>query len=286
MATRIGFGARLRALFGRGSRNEEFYEDLEDLLIEGDIAPALAMDLVDEVRGLRETDAALGRLRERLGDHVFATVVALDPDRTNVVLILGVNGVGKTTNLAKLGQYYRKKDDPGVVFAAADTFRAAAVEQLATHGERLGIRTVQQGSGADATSVIFDAITSAQSRGERLVLADTAGRMHTKTNLVQELGKVDRVITSKFPDVRYRKLLVVDATTGQNALHQAETFHGAVGVDAVILAKYDSTARGGILVTIGGKLSLPCAFLGVGEGYEDLVPFDKDRYLDRLVGIE
>ncbi|MFP4432249.1 MAG: signal recognition particle-docking protein FtsY [Spirochaetaceae bacterium] len=286
MAPRMGFGARLRALFGRGSRDEEFYEDLEDLLIEGDIAPALAMDLVDEVRGHRDTDDALRRIRELLGDCVFSTAIDLDPDRTNLLLILGVNGVGKTTNLAKLGQYYRKKDNPGVVFAAADTFRAAAVEQLATHGERLNIRTVQQGSGADATSVIFDSVSSARSKGERLVLADTAGRMHTKSNLVQELGKVDRVITSKFPDISYRKLLVVDATTGQNALHQAETFHGAVGVDAIILAKYDSTARGGILATIGRKLSLPCAFLGVGEGYDDLVPFDKESYLNRLLGVE
>ncbi len=286
MAPRKGFGARLRALFGRGNRDEEFFEDLEDILIEGDIAPALAMNLVDGVKGHRETEDALARLKELLGEHVYATTVDLDPAKTNVLLILGVNGVGKTTTLAKLGHYYRTTKDPGVVFAAADTFRAAAVEQLATHGERLGIRTVQQGSGADATSVIFDAISSAQSRGERLVLADTAGRMHTKTNLVQELGKVDRVIQSKFSDISYRKLLVVDATTGQNALHQAETFHGAVGVDAIILAKYDSTARGGILATIGEKIGLPCAFLGVGERYEELLPFDKERYLDRLLGTE
>ncbi len=286
MAPRIGFGARLRALFGRGNRDEGFFEDLEDILIEGDIAPALAMNMVQEVRGYRETEAALGRLKELLGEQVYSTTVDLDPEKTTVLLILGVNGVGKTTTLAKLGHYFRTKDDPGVVFAAADTFRAAAVEQLATHGERLGIRTVQQGSGADATSVIFDAISSAQSRGEGLVLADTAGRMHTKTNLVQELGKVDRVIQGKFSDITYRKLLVVDATTGQNALHQAETFHGAVGVDAIVLSKYDSTARGGILATIGQKLGLPCAFLGVGERYEDLLPFDKERYLDRLLGTE
>lgn len=286
MATRMGFGARLRALFGRGSRDEEFYEDFEDLLIEGDIAPALAMELVDEVRGLKDTDAALGRLKELLGEHVYATALDLDRERLNVLLILGVNGVGKTTNLAKLGHYFRRQEDPGVVFAAADTFRAAAVEQLVTHGERLGIRTVRQGSGADATSVIFDAVSSARSRDERLVLADTAGRMHTKTNLVQELGKVDRVITSKFPDINYQKLLVVDATTGQNALHQAEIFHQAVGVDALLLAKYDSTARGGILVSIGQKLRLPCAFLGLGERYDDLAPFDKERYLNRLLGAQ
>lgn len=286
MAPRMKFGARLRALFSRGSRDEEFYEDLEDLLIEGDIAPVLAMTLVDEVRGYRETDAALGRLKELLSDHVRSRVITLDPEAINVLLILGVNGVGKTTNLAKLGEFFRKREDPGVVFAAADTFRAAAVEQLVTHGERLGVRTVQQGTGADATSVIYDAITSAQSRQERLVLADTAGRMHTKSNLVQELGKVDRVIQTKFPAISYRKILVVDATTGQNALHQAETFHDAVGVDAIILAKYDSTARGGILITIGHKLQLPCAFLGVGEGYDDLLPFEKDSYLDRLLGTE
>ncbi len=285
MPSGTGFGARLRSLFGRGPRDEAFFEELEDLLIEGDISASLAMSVVDEVRAHRDdNDAALDRLRSILGQHVRSLSLTPDPEAVNLYLVLGVNGVGKTTTIAKLGRHFQKTADCGLVFAAADTFRAAAVEQLSTHGERLGIRTVQQGTGADATSVIYDAVSSARSRGEGIVLADTAGRMHTKANLVGELGKIDRVVREKFSDSAFLKLLVVDATTGQNALHQAETFHEAVGVDAIILAKYDSTARGGILVSIGRSLGLPCAFVGVGESYDDLTVFDREAYLNRLVG--
>jgi fused signal recognition particle receptor len=169
------------------------------------------------------------------------------------------------------------------VLAAGDTFRAAAVEQLTTHGDRLGLRTVKQSTGADAGAVIYDALASAKSRNEQLVLADTAGRMHNRANLVAELEKIDKIIRRH--DAVYKRVLVLDATTGQNALRQAEIFHEAVGVDAVILAKYDSTAKGGILVPVSRSLHIPCAFLGRGEKYGDLEPFDPDRYLEELLGL-
>jgi fused signal recognition particle receptor len=203
-----------------------------------------------------------------------------------VFLVLGVNGVGKTTTIAKLAEYYRRRGGiPEPVLAAGDTFRAAAIDQLRIHGERLGLRVVGQSPGADPGAVIFDAIESAKARNASLVLADTAGRMHTKANLVKEMQKIHRVVESRIGDGVYRTLLVIDATTGQNGLRQAEIFNEAIGVSSCILAKYDSTAKGGIALAISHQLGIPFSFLGTGEQYGDLEPFDTDRYLDGLVGL-
>ncbi|MFO7781161.1 MAG: signal recognition particle-docking protein FtsY [Spirochaetia bacterium] len=287
-----GLGARLKDLFTRSPEGEEFYEELEDLLIESDMGSAATMEAVDELRRrarsekLRDRGGFLSALAEILAGYLSQTHLALDPEQLNVFLVLGVNGVGKTTTIAKLAQYYRTDaGSDGIVLAAGDTFRAAAIEQLALHGERLGIRTVKQAPGADPGAVIYDALESARSRGDRLVLADTAGRMHSKQNLVNELAKIDKIVKNRAADAVYRRLLVIDATTGQNALRQAETFHEAVGLDAIILAKYDSTAKGGILVPIARELGIPCAFLGRGETYDSLVPFDTDAYLAELLGV-
>ncbi len=283
--------ARLKELFGRKSGEGEFFEELEDLLIESDIGATVAFEVVDELRAearrakLASREELAAALRERLRPYLRSVELSLAGDRLNIFLVLGVNGVGKTTTIAKLAQYYREHGaGDGVALAAGDTFRAAAVEQLTLHGQKLGMRVVSQASGADPGAVIYDTIESAKTRGERLVLADTAGRMHTKANLVAELGKVDRIVRSRSPQSNYKKLLVIDATTGQNGLRQAETFHEAVGVDGVLLAKYDSTARGGILVPIAKNLGIGCAFLGTGEKLHDLQPFDPDRYLGELVG--
>jgi fused signal recognition particle receptor len=213
------------------------------------------------------------------------TRLDLVPNQLNIMLLLGVNGVGKTTSLAKLSSYYRSTGQTeSVVVAAGDTFRAAAVEQLSIHAERLGVRIISQGSGADPAAVIYDAIESARSRGDNLVLADTAGRMHTKANLVGELEKIDRIVASRAPEAVYRRLLVIDATTGQNGLRQAEVFSEAVEINGIVLAKYDSTAKGGILIPIAQQLQIPAAFVGVGEKYEDFHPFDADRYIADLLG--
>jgi fused signal recognition particle receptor len=250
------------------------------------------METVEALREQTHKERISGRepvlraLKEQLSAYIESYSADPDPHKLNVFLVLGVNGVGKTTTIAKLAQRYRRSpDDPGVVLAAGDTFRAAAIEQLTMHGDRLGMRTVQQASGADPAAVIFDALESAASRGDGVVLADTAGRMHNRANLVNELQKIDKIVRRKGDDVLYRRILILDATTGQNALRQAEIFHDAVGVDAVILAKYDSTAKGGILIPIGRELGIPCAFLGRGETYDSLEPFDSDRYLDELLGL-
>jgi len=279
-------GSRLRSLFGRPERNLEFFEDLEDTLIEGDIGPAAAQEIIEALKavpGAGQPEGLPARLRQMLAGYVRAQPLTLGAAKPNLFLVLGVNGVGKTTTIAKMAEYFRRTGSARVLLAAGDTFRAAAIEQLSLWGERLGIPVVRQQSGADPGAVIFDAIASARAREYDLVLADTAGRLHNKAHLVAELAKIDRVARSRLEGGTYRKVLVIDATTGQNALRQAEVFHEAVGVDSVILAKYDSTARGGIVVPICRELSLPFSFVGTGEKPGDLVPFETDAFLDALL---
>lgn len=285
------FGARLKALFGIKTFDENFFEELEDMLIEGDLGAKTAMEVSDAVRKLAKAEKstsqdALQQLMKRiLSDKITAYVPELVPETTNIFLILGVNGVGKTTSIAKLATYYKNRGET-VLLAAADTFRAAAIDQLELHAQRTGCRIVKQAHGSDPGAVIFDAMQSAKAKGEHLVLADTAGRMHNKENLLRELQKIDKVVNSKISEPAcYKRFLVIDATTGQNGLSQAQLFHQAIGIDALILTKYDSAAKGGSLVQIGEKLGIPIAFVGVGERYGDLYPFDKDEFLDSLVGI-
>ncbi len=283
-------GDKLKDLF-RGGGAGEFFENLEDVLIEGDVGAASAAAVVDALReesrknGARTRDTLLPLLKARLGEMVKFAPLEVDPERLNVFLVLGVNGVGKTTTIAKLADYYRReKGINGIVLAAGDTFRAGAVEQLALHGSRLGLRVVGQESGADPGAVIFDAVESAAARGDRLVLADTAGRLHNKTNLVRELQKIDKVVRGRIGGGVYRKVLVLDAVTGQNGMRQAEIFHEAVGVDSIVLAKFDGTAKGGVVVAISRELGIPISFLGVGEKPGDLVPGGRDVYIGNLLG--
>lgn len=281
-------GQRLKNLFSVSSDSEEFFEELEEMLIEADLGAQFTMELSDRLRSsgkIRDRDDLQQALRTELIGELTVTDPGLDPDLLNVVLVLGVNGVGKTTNLAKLAHLYQREwPQAGISLAAGDTFRAAAVEQLTLHAERLGVRIIKQKSGSDSGAVIWDALESAMARDDRLLFADTAGRMHNKANLVQELEKIHGIIRKKAGDaVNYRKILVVDATTGQNALRQAEMFHEAVGVDGVLLTKYDSTARGGILVPLARSLGLGCIWVGSGERYEDIHRFDPESYVDELV---
>jgi fused signal recognition particle receptor len=284
----MGLGSRLKQLFSGTAGTDQFYEDLEDLLIEADLGSRLTMEYSERLqKGPRVSsrEELVQRLQSFLREDLRTTDLDLNREGLNVLLFLGVNGVGKTTNLAKVAHWYRTHwETDNIVLAAGDTFRAAAVEQLSLHADRLKLRIVKQSSGSDAGAVIYDAITSAVSRGDSLVLADTAGRMHNRANLVRELEKIHGIIHRQAGDsVTYRKILVIDGTTGQNALQQAEMFHTAVGVDAVILAKYDSSARGGILVPLARNFQLPCAWLGTGEGYEHLIPFEPERYVNELL---
>ena len=285
------FGDRLKALFGIKTFNEQFFEDLEDFLIEGDLGANLAMEISDEMRKLARSEKPTTQedlqlmVKRHLYSKVRAFMPTLDKDKLTVFLILGVNGVGKTTSIAKMAQMYMNQGY-SVLLAAADTFRAAAIDQLEVHAQRLGCRLVKQKPGSDPGSVVYDAITSAQARGEHLILVDTAGRMHNKENLLRELSKIDKIVQGRGIDSEhYMRFLVIDSTTGQNGISQADLFNQAVKLDALILSKYDSLAKGGALVQIGEKFDIPIAFVGTGETYADMHPFDKDEFLDSLVGL-
>ncbi len=285
-------GQRIASLFKGSWGREEFYEDLEEILIMGDMGASVTMDVVDELRkkvgprGCKTQQDLLEALREILKNSLLSALPELRRGYLNTLLVLGVNGVGKTTTIAKLARYYEKEGIEKTVLSAGDTFRAAAIDQLKIQGERVGKRVVAQSPGSDPGAVIFDTISSAKSRKEELILADTAGRMHNKTNLVNELKKIDKIVgQNSDPQGIYKKILVLDATTGQNGLQQAEAFHEAIGVDYVVLTKYDATARGGLLIAISRKLGIPISFIGHGEGLEDLFPFEAERYLDELLAL-
>ncbi|MBQ3798730.1 MAG: signal recognition particle-docking protein FtsY, partial [Treponema sp.] len=210
--------------------------------------------------------------------------VSLDPEegKVNIYMLLGVNGVGKTTSAAKLARLYSDRGIK-VIMSASDTFRAAAVDQISMHGERLGIRVVKHQMGSDPGAVVFDAADACRAQGGGLVLADTAGRLQNKENLVNELKKIDKIARAKADEGCYKKILVIDATTGQNAVRQAEVFNEAVGLDAIVLAKYDSTAKGGCLVTIGRELGIPVAYLCTGEKYPDIEMFNAEKYVSAML---
>lgn len=285
------FGEKLKGIFKSRKIDEEFFEELEDTLIEGDLGARLTDEIISTLRQeakdnkLQEASELQDKMKEILSRYVEPYEFSFDDD-LSVWMILGVNGVGKTTTIAKMAKFFTGKGEK-VLLAAGDTFRAAAVDQLEIHADRLNMRIVKQNTGSDPGAVIFDAITSAIAHKDSLILADTAGRMHNKENLMKELQKMDKVIKAKgiSPD-HYKKFLVIDATTGQNGLSQAMLFNEAVKLDGVILTKYDSAAKGGALVQIGKLLSLPIVFVCTGEGYDDIKPFDKEEYINSLMGLD
>ena len=282
---KISFAEKIKSLFSRSKiQDENFFEELEDALIEGDIGAKTTVEIIDSLEEKCREDksldeqSALAVLKQMLLPHLRQANLELGDGKVNVWMLLGVNGVGKTTSAAKIAKLFSDKG-VNVIMSASDTFRAAAVDQISMHGERLGIRVVKHQIGSDPSSVVFDAGEACRAAGGGLVIADTAGRLHNKENLVNELKKIDRVASSKADQGCYKKILVVDATTGQNALRQAEVFHEAVGLDAVVLTKYDSTAKGGALVSIGKELGLPFAFVCTGEKYDDIHVFNGKEYV-------
>ena len=285
------FSSKIKQLFSTRKIDEEFFEELEDTLIEGDLGSRLTDEISETLRkeakakGITEASELQNLMKNLLSEYVHSYDVSLK-EGLNVFMILGVNGVGKTTSIAKMAKWYTKKGNK-VLLAAADTFRAAAVDQLDIHADRLGMRIVKQKMGSDPGAVVYDAVTSAIAQGDDLVLADTAGRMHNKENLMRELQKMDKIVKGRgVKEENYKKFIVIDATTGQNGLSQAMLFNQAVKLDGVILTKYDSAAKGGALVQIGKNLGLPIAFVGTGEGYDDIHPFDKEEYLNALIGLD
>lgn len=285
------FADRLKKFFGFAAVDENLYDDLVDLLIEGDIGASLAMKTVDQLKencrkgGITDSVHVRAELTRLLSE--WASEICIEPvaDELTVILLLGVNGVGKTTSVAKLCSLFRdRKLTTNPILAAGDTFRAAAVDQLKIHGERLGVRVVAQEQGSDAGAVLYDALVAAKASGSNLIIADTAGRMHTKQNLLRELEKIDKIVTARVHPARYKKLLVVDATTGQNALKQAESFGEAVKLDGLIVTKYDSTAKGGLILSISQALGIPTAFIGYGEKYSDIKVFKTADFLRDFLG--
>lgn len=265
------------------------FDELEELLIGADLGPALAADFTNRAReevvfGTVTRAAELRPLFRRFLVEALAPAAGpLDLDhRPSVIVMLGVNGSGKTTTAAKLAAALTRADKR-VLLAAADTFRAAGIEQLERWGERIGVEVVHQAAGADPAAVVFDAVKAATARGMDALIIDTAGRLHTKANLMEELAKLRRVIERQLPGAPHESLMVLDALTGQNGFAQARMFHEAVGVTGVCLTKLDGTARGGIVVRIVRELGIPVKLIGVGERIEDLEPFDAAKFVDALV---
>jgi fused signal recognition particle receptor len=285
-----GLGARLRQIFAGSAATDGTWEDVEEALIAGDVGAETTLALVDAARdrfrraggrGGEDVRTALAaEIRERL-ERAGSEPFTLGPP-PSVILFVGVNGTGKTTTIAKLAARLQS-DGQRVALAAADTFRAAAIEQLRIWGDRLGIPVIAQRTGADPGAVAFDALAAAESRGLDAVLIDTAGRLQNKTQLMAELAKIRRVIERRMPDQPRHVLLVLDATTGQNGLLQAEAFSREAGVTGIVLTKLDGTAKGGVAVAVADRLGVPIQFAGVGEELGDLAPFDPAAYVEWLL---
>lgn len=284
--TRESIARKIDSLLSHGEIDDDFYDELTDILISCDIGARLSMDIVDELRirarkgKIRKAEDVKNELKTLLKED-FAEVEPLDIQYPAIITIVGVNGVGKTTTIGKLSQYF-KNEKKEVTLVAADTFRAAASNQLNEWAQRTKTRIIKHAEGADAAAVVFDGITSAKAKGTDVLLVDTAGRLHTKTNLMEELKKIDKVINREYPDANRYTLIVLDATTGQNALNQINAFNEFVKIDGIVLTKLDGTAKGGVVIAIQKDYGLPVAFIGVGEGVDDLEKFDYDDFVDNL----
>ena len=289
----ISFSSTLKSFLGLyQGPDDAFFDDLCDLLVEGDFPAAAALLTVDTLRAVckkeRLSDAAA--VTQRLGSLLLEPLRAAHneaayPDPAaglTVMLLLGVNGVGKTTTAAKLAAMFKAGGKP--VLAGADTFRAAAIDQLKIHGERLGVRVVAGRQGGDAAACVYDTLEAAAAGGYNPVIVDTAGRMHTKSALIDELKKLDRVILARCAGGAYKKYLVLDSTTGANAVFQAETFCEAVKPDGIILTKCDSTAKGGVVFPLAANLKLPVLYLCAGEKYENIARFNAEKYVNGFLG--
>ena len=274
---------------GFSEADEAFFEELEETLILADLGMDTALDAVEKLRTrvrkekLQDQEAVKAALRDILAEEMDVGGTELDlSTRPAVVLFIGVNGVGKTTTIAKLA-YRARMQGKKVLLAAADTFRAAAADQLEIWSQRAGVDIVRQNEGADPGAVLFDALQAAKARGTDVVLCDTAGRLHNKQNLMNELAKLRKIIDRECPDSSCETLLVLDATTGQNGLIQARTFKETAGLTGIILTKLDGTAKGGIVIAIAQELGVPVKFVGVGEGIDDLKPFDPAEFVQGMV---
>lgn len=284
--TKDAFSKKLFFAFSARELNDEFYENLEEALLTADVGITATENLLDELkdeifkRKIKKPEDAKSVLAELMVQDIDYDVP--EYEYPLVILLSGVNGVGKTTAIGKLAHRF-KEEGKSVVVAAADTFRAAASEQLEVWGQRAGVRVIRHSEGADPAAVVFDAISSAKAKGNDVVLIDTAGRLHNKKNLMAELQKICRVVDRELPEADFRKYLVLDATTGQNAVSQAQIFSEDIDTDGIILTKLDGTAKGGVVLAISDEIGLPVVYVGVGEKIDDLIPFNAKEFIDALL---
>lgn len=265
---------------------EEFYDELLEALIASDLSVSFAMDIVDNLReemiegSVKDKDYVKNSLKNAL-ITACEDVESVEFDYPLVIMMVGVNGVGKTTTIGKLANFF-KSQGKTVTLAAADTFRAAASDQLSEWAKRADVRIIKHAEGADPSAVVYDAISSAKAKDVDVLIIDTAGRLHVKTNLMEELKKIDRVVLREYPEADFRKFIVLDATTGQNAVSQVETFNQAIGLDGIVLTKLDGTAKGGFVISTISEKQVPVAFVGVGEKISDIEEFDLDEFIENL----
>lgn len=294
--TRDNFASKVNDLVARYRKvDEEFFEELEEILISADVGVETVMELIDELemevkrRNIKDTSEMREVISEKLVEIYYGEDdeeverLNMNNDGLTVILFVGVNGVGKTTTIGKLA-HQLKEEGKSVMLAAGDTFRAGAIEQLEIWGERVGADVIKQSEGSDPAAVMYDAIQAAKSRGADVLLCDTAGRLQNKVNLMNELAKVKRVIEREIPGAPHEVLLVLDATTGQNAMSQAKTFSDATSVSGIVLTKLDGTAKGGIVLAIRNELNIPVKYVGLGEKVTDLQPFDAHSFVYGLFG--
>ena len=285
--TREGLSGALSALFSKNKIDSEFYDELEEILIGADISVTTAEEIVDDLRAeakkekLKDKEFVTGLLKDIL-EEKLTEAEELKIKYPAIIMLVGVNGVGKTTTVGKLASYFLSQKK-SVVVAAADTFRAAASDQLTVWADRAKVRIVKHEEGSDPSAVVFDALSSAKAKGTDVVIIDTAGRLHVKANLMEELKKMSRVVERECPNSNFYKLLILDATTGGNAVNQAEVFDEAVELDGIVLTKLDSSAKGGFVVSLCNELAIPVAFVGTGEKLEDLEAFSAEDFVEALI---
>lgn len=284
--TKDAIARGISAIFGKGELNDEFYENLEEILIMADVGFDASSEIIENLKKkakkekLKTAEDVKIALKSIISEMLDGE--KMDESKPLVLTIVGVNGVGKTTTIGKLASFYKSQKNE-VVLAAADTFRAAASEQLSQWADRVKCRIIKHSEGADPGAVVFDAIASAKAKKTDVLIIDTAGRLHNNVNLMAELKKINKVATSNFEGANFKNLIVIDATTGQNALSQVELFNQSIKLDGVVLTKLDGTAKGGVVLQIKKKLGLPVVFVGVGEGVDDLIPFDSKEFAEGIL---
>ena len=284
--TRDGLSKKLTELFAKNKLGDEFYEELEDILISADVSVKTTMEIVEEIKEVaikekcKDKDYVINLLKNELYETLnYAD--KLEIKSPAVIMVIGVNGVGKTTSIGKLANKF-SKEKKSVTIAAGDTFRAAASDQLTVWAERAKVRIIKSDEGSDSSAVVFDAISSCKAKNTDVLIIDTAGRLHVKANLMEELKKMDRVVKREYPNANFYKLIVLDASTGQNAYNQVEMFNQAVGIDGIILTKLDGTAKGGFIVSLSYELEVPVVYVGTGEKIEDIEDFNAKEFVEGM----